>query len=161
MMPRSSPSSTTEHRLTLGTFERDRLEQFLTHQQRDRTLESALDVTKAALQPVGLLLASFIAYQGMIHWASGVDGLKNRFTEAPVGQTLSNVRRLNPAYRFITWSLGGENPPLIKPEEKEAVADAVSAAVDSATITPDEARDAATGYVGLWAQLMGNLFGYR
>ena len=129
IVPRTPPRDTIEHRLTLGSFERERLDRLVERTERDRTIEQVLDVSKAVVQPVGLVIAAYIAYYGMIGWATNVDSLKERFTEAPAGVTLGNIRRLNPVYRFLTWAVGGENPPLVTEEQANTVADALASVI--------------------------------
>lgn len=120
-MPRAAPTNVIEQRVTLGSYERERLDALLALANRDRTVDRTVDhvvdVAKAAMMPVGLFLAGYVVYQGMIHWATGVDGLKDRFNATPFGQYTDrfgdNIRRVHPVYRFINWGFGGENPPIV------------------------------------------------
>jgi len=144
-MPRAAPTNVVEQRITLGSYERDRLDALLELGNRDRTVDQILDFTKSAMQPVGLFLAAYIAYQGMIHWSTGVDGLRNQFSSTPFGQYSDrfgvNIRRTHPVYRFINWGFGGENPPIVgdvdpKTQEKaEAVLNKIKAKVQD--VVPD------------------------
>lgn len=120
-MPRAAPTNVVEQRVTLGSYERERLDALLALANRDRTVDRTVDhvvdVAKAAMMPVGLFLAGYVVYQGMIHWATGVDGLRDQFKSTPFGQYTDrfgeNTRRFNPVYRFINWGFGGENPPIV------------------------------------------------
>tara|TARA_Y100000004_G_scaffold173953_1_gene212275 strand:- start:356 stop:883 length:528 start_codon:yes stop_codon:yes gene_type:complete len=148
-MPRAAPANVVEQRITLGSYERERLDALLelANQDRtvDRTVDHVVDLAKAAMMPVGLFLAGYVVYQGMIHWATGVDGLRDRFNSTPFGQYTDrfgeNIRRAHPVYRFINWGFGGENPPIVgNVDEKmqakaEALLNKIKAKVDD--VVPD------------------------
>lgn len=148
-MPRAAPANVVEQRITLGSYERERLDALLALANRDRTVDRTVDhvvdVAKAAMMPVGLFLAGYVVYQGMIHWATGVDGLRDRFNSTPFGQYTDrfgeNIRRVHPVYRFINWGFGGENPPIVgdidpKTQEKaEAMLNKIKAKVQD--VVPD------------------------
>lgn len=149
-MPRAPPTNVVEQRVTLGNYERERLDALLEVANRDRTIDQIVEVATAALAPVGLLLTGYVVYQGMIHWATGVDGLRNRFSETPFGQYTdafgNNIRRTHPVYRFITWGLGGENPPVVPEQTQSAVAAAVQQAGDKladavSSVVPDVSQE--------------------
>lgn len=135
-MPRHAPTNVVEQRITLGTYERERLDALLDLANRDRTVDRTVDhvvdVAKAAMMPVGLFLAGYVVYQGMIHWATGVDGLRDQFKSSPFGQYTDrfgeNISRTHPLYRFINWGFGGENPPIVNEKTQSAVTAAVEQA---------------------------------
>jgi hypothetical protein len=72
-MPRTAPDTTTEHRITLGTYERERLEAMVKAANRDRTLEAVAQLAG----PIAAVGAAYVVYQGMVGWGEG----RNRIAE--------------------------------------------------------------------------------
>jgi hypothetical protein len=72
-MPRTSPDTTTEHRITLGSYERERLESMVKAANRDRTVEAVAQLAG----PVAAVGAAYVVYQGMVGWGEG----RNRIAE--------------------------------------------------------------------------------
>jgi len=134
-MPRTAPNNVTEHRLTLGTYERNALADLARQDEDDFDLQPIIDVTKALALPVASLTSAYLLYLGLINFSTGVDELRNRFGETPFGRYANrfgpNVRRTHPLYRFLTWGFGGENPPIVPDETKSAVADYVESVADT------------------------------
>jgi len=72
-MPRTAPDNTTEHRVTLGTYEREQLKAMVKAANRDRTLETVASFAA----PVAGFGAAYVLYQGMVGWGEG----RNRIAE--------------------------------------------------------------------------------
>lgn len=116
-LPRTSPDRTQEQRITLGTYERGLVADYIeaTQQPDDFTLKGVLDTMNAAAQlamPVAVLGAAYLAYLGAVNFSTGVDELKQRAAATPAGRTLVNVGRYNPLWRGLNWAFGGENDPI-------------------------------------------------
>jgi hypothetical protein len=131
-LPRTAPGAVTEHRLTLGTYERDRLAEVIENlgdMNEDAWIAEVLSLTKALAMPVAVLTSAYLAYLGLVNMGLGVDELRNRFGETPFGRYTNrfgeNIQRTHPLYRFLTWGFGGENPPIVPPAASSAVADFV------------------------------------
>jgi len=68
----------TEHRVTLGDFERKELAGFLKARQRDEDLELVLDIAKAAALPVAIGAAAYMLYHGLIGLSLGKDFIQEK-----------------------------------------------------------------------------------
>lgn len=84
-MPRAAPSSVTEHRVTLGDYERRELAAFLEANQRDQDLELVLDIAKAAAMPVAIGAVGYLAYLGLTNFGLGLDILRTKWTAYVAG----------------------------------------------------------------------------
>jgi hypothetical protein len=133
-MPRTAPNNVTEHRLTLGTYERNALADLARQDEDDFDLQPIIDVTKALALPVASLTSAYLLYLGLINFSTGVDELRNRFGETPFGRYANrfgpNIRRTHPLYRFLTWGFGGENPPIVPELNQEKAESIFNKAVD-------------------------------
>ena len=113
-LPRTSPDRTQEQRITLGTYERGLLADYIeaTQQPDDFTLKGVLDTMNVVAMPVAVLGAAYLAYLGAVNFSTGIDELKQRAAATPAGRTLTNVARYNPLWRGLNWAFGGENEPI-------------------------------------------------
>ena len=108
----------TEHRITLGTFERQALAEEIKKRDEAADVKLAIDIGKAIALPVAIGAGAYLTYLGLINMSTGIDELKDRFMATPAGQATSaagdiadNVQRTNPTYRAIRWFFGLENEP--------------------------------------------------
>ncbi|MGB0726281.1 MAG: hypothetical protein ACPGQO_05795 [Candidatus Poseidoniaceae archaeon] len=94
-MPRTAPDTTTEHRVTLGTFERERLEAMVKAANRDRTLEAVAQLAG----PVAAVGAAYVVYQGMVGWGEGRNRIAEwwqNITSPSTGPTTADVANAAP-----------------------------------------------------------------
>lgn len=93
-MPRKATDAVTEHRITLGDFERQELNAFLETQKRDTDLDLILDVGRALAGPVAIAATGFMIYQGMVGWSTGRDKIAewwDNLTSPATGPTVGDV----------------------------------------------------------------------
>lgn len=84
----------TEHRITLGEYERQELKALLETQKRDADLDLVLDVGRALAAPVAIAATGFMIYQGMVGWSTGRDKIGewwNNLTNPATGPTVGDV----------------------------------------------------------------------
>lgn len=80
-MPRASPSTVVEQRLTLGSFERERLLELAKVQRRVQTGAEWRAWAQAILPSAAALGAGYYLYQGMIGWGSGIDKVRDNIRQ--------------------------------------------------------------------------------
>ena len=76
-MPRQPVGNVTEHRITLGDYERKEMHAFLEKQGQAEDVEAIMEVLQALAMPVSILGVGFLGYLGMINLFSGVNVLSN------------------------------------------------------------------------------------
>ena len=82
MMPRAKCTQVTEHRVTLGSYERERLDQYLADQKLNNQLSAIGDVVQPFGQALGYgALALGVAYGLNTFQDRGINGWFVRFTQ--------------------------------------------------------------------------------
>jgi len=94
-VPRQPVGNVTEHRVTLGDFERRELSGFIAAREKDQDLELVLDVVRATAQPLAIVSASYLFYLGITNWGTAIDVVKNWWTgyvaESKAATTVEDV----------------------------------------------------------------------
>lgn len=91
-MPRKASDRVTEHRVTLGDFERQELAGFLKSTQRDEDIDLILDVVRALATPVAIVSVGYLGYLGLTHFSSMLDPLQDAAKAAAVTTGLDAFR---------------------------------------------------------------------
>jgi len=79
-VPRKATDAVTEHRITLGDFERAELTKMLEAQRKDEDLEIILEIGKALALPVSIGAVGYLAYLGLTNFGLGLDVLREKWT---------------------------------------------------------------------------------
>lgn len=79
-MPRKATDAVTEHRITLGDFERAELSKMLQAQRTDDDLELVIEIAKALALPVSIGAVGYLAYLGLSNFGLGLDVLREKWT---------------------------------------------------------------------------------
>lgn len=89
-MPRKAPKDVTEHRITLGDYERDRLNKLIEAYNRDKYLEN---IPNMMLGVAGLGIAATIGFVGyaLYYWFDSVPSIKDVITEATGGDIIETA----------------------------------------------------------------------
>lgn len=112
-VPRQPVGNVTEHRVTLGDFERKELAGFIASQEKDEDLELVLDVVRAAATPVAILATAYLGYLGLTHFGSFLDPLADTKAAEAARQT---------AEAAAAGAAAVEDPSTLTPEQIQALA---------------------------------------
>tara|TARA_X000000950_G_scaffold105378_1_gene132778 strand:- start:2920 stop:3270 length:351 start_codon:yes stop_codon:yes gene_type:complete len=81
-MPRQPVGEVTEHRVTLGDFERRELAKVVERFQVDQDRDFGIELAKALSMPVSVVLTGYLTYLGLMQFQTGRDRLNEWFGSA-------------------------------------------------------------------------------
>jgi len=79
-VPRTAPSSTKEHRITLGNYEREQLSAMVERANEDKDDQFLIELARITAMPVAVLSASYLFYLGITNFGFGIDVLREKWT---------------------------------------------------------------------------------
>lgn len=183
-MPRAAPTSVIEQRLTLGTYERAKIEELEQYGKRALMVGSL----SAVALPMALVGAAGAISIGMVGFGLNNDLNKEAIRNILIGvpsirrtradgseQTIDNIFFGVPIIGplFGTGMRIGEKTAEATTRAVSAVEEAVQDFYDATGIpspkdtaddfkqASEEVKDAGTDLIGRWSQFMGSLYGYR
>lgn len=93
-VPRQPVGNVTEHRVTLGDFERKELAGYIAGREKDQDLELVLDVVRATAQPVAIAATAYLVYLGLTNFGLGLDVLRDKWRETFIQPAATTVEDL-------------------------------------------------------------------
>ena len=90
-VPRQPVTNVTEHRVTLGDFERRELASYMEATKKDADIELVLDVVRATAQPVAILAVAYLGYLGLSNFGLGLDILRDKWREYVITPSATTV----------------------------------------------------------------------
>ncbi len=176
-MPRASPTQVIEQRLTLGTYERNKIEEVERLAKRSLTVAGvgAVAMPLAVVGAAGALAVSMTglglgdvldkeAIRNITIGAPSVSRTRRDGSEQVIENPLFGVPLLGPL--FGTGMRLGEKTAEATSATVEAIANALDATYDATGIpspgdTAANFEKAGVDAVNAWAAFMGRLYGYR
>lgn len=95
-MPRKATDTVTEHRITLGDYERAELSKMLQAQRVDEDLDLVLEIVKSLALPVSIGAAAFMIYHGLIGLSLGKDFIQEKVNAFVAEQEAAAADPLTP-----------------------------------------------------------------
>jgi hypothetical protein len=112
-VPRQPVTAVTEHRVTLGDYERRELASYMESTKKDADIELILDVVRASATPVAILATAYLGYLGLTHFGSFLDPLADTKAAEAARQT---------ADAAAAGAAAVEDPSSLTPEQIQALA---------------------------------------
>ena len=114
--PRTAPSSTKEHRITLGNYEREQLSAMVERANEDKDDQFLIESMRILAGPVAGAASAYMLYQGMVGWGEGRNRIAEwwrNLTSPDTGPTASDVPRatvgvIDSFFTFVFGPLGYE-----------------------------------------------------